>query len=127
DLDPFLDDVWATLQVAPSPARVLGRNAELALAGASALGWDAQPLQRNAPGCAGSCQCAIGCPRNAKLGVHLNALPQACAAGARIVSEARVERVLHRRGRAIGVLARARDGRAIRLDAPLVMVAAGAT
>jgi choline dehydrogenase-like flavoprotein len=127
ELDPFLDDVWETLAVAPSPAQVLGRNAELALAGAEKLGWQAAPLQRNAPGCAGSCQCAVGCPRNAKLGVHLNALPQACAAGARIISEARVERVLHRRGRAEGVLARARDGRAIELRAPLVMVAAGAT
>jgi choline dehydrogenase-like flavoprotein len=127
DLDPFVEDVWETLQVAPSPAPVLGRNAGLALAGAAALGWEARPLDRNAPGCGGCCQCAVGCPRNAKLGVHLNALPQACAAGARIVAEARVERVLHQRGRATGVLARARDGRALELRAPLVMVAAGAT
>jgi choline dehydrogenase-like flavoprotein len=127
DLEPFLDDVWATLQVAPSAAGVLGRNAELALAGAARLGWESRPLDRNAPGCGGSCQCAVGCPRNAKLGVHLNALPQACAAGARIVTEAHVERVLHQRGRATGVLARDRDGRAVELRAPLVMVAAGAT
>jgi choline dehydrogenase-like flavoprotein len=127
DLEARLDDVWDTLRVGPSPDRVLGRNAQLALAGARVLGWDAAPLQRNAPGCGGCCQCAVGCPRNAKLGVHLNALPQACAAGARIVSEARVERVLHTRGRATGVLARARDGRAVEVRAPLVMVAAGAT
>ncbi|MHB8671623.1 MAG: GMC family oxidoreductase N-terminal domain-containing protein, partial [Acidimicrobiales bacterium] len=90
---PYLDEVEATLRVAPVPAEVMGRNGELLLAGAAALGWRAGPLRRNAPGCGGCCQCAIGCPRNAKLGVHLNALPEACAAGARILSEARVERV----------------------------------
>lgn len=125
--DPYLDEVEATLQVAPVPAEVMGRNGELLLAGAAALGWRSGPLLRNAPGCGGCCQCAIGCPRNAKLGVHLNALPQACAAGARILSEARVERVLHSGGRASGVLARRRDGSRIELLARRVVVAAGAT
>jgi hypothetical protein len=122
-----LDDVEETIGVAPAPLAGIGRNAELALAGAAALGWRAAPLRRNAPGCAASCQCAIGCPRNAKAGVHLNALPQACRAGARIVGGARVERVLVEDGRAVGALARARDGRRIELRAPLVVVAAGAT
>lgn len=122
-----LDDVEATLGVAPAPADVLGRNARLALAGAAALGLQAAPLRRNAPGCAGSCQCALGCPRNAKAGVHLNALPQACAAGATIVSGLRAGRVLTDRGRATGVEARRADGSRVRILAPLVVVAAGTT
>lgn len=122
-----LDDVWATLQVAPVPAEVMGRNGELLLRGARALGWQAHPITRNAPGCGGCCQCAIGCPRNAKFGVHLNALPQACAAGARIVSEARVERVTVEDGRASGVLARRGDGSSFLVDADAVVVCAGAT
>lgn len=124
---PYLDEVETTLRVAPVPAAVMGRNGSLLLAGAETLGWQAGPLRRNAPGCGGCCQCAIGCPRNAKLGVHLNALPSACEAGARIVSEARVERVLHERGRAVGVLARRGDGSTVELRAELVVVAAGAT
>ena len=75
-------DVEATIGVAPAPMEVLGRNGELALEGAAALDWQSAPLRRNAPGCRGACQCAIGCPNNAKGGVHLNALPQACEAGA---------------------------------------------
>ena len=123
-----LDDVWDTLQVAPVPMEVMGRNGELALAGAAALGWRAGPLQRNAPGCGGCCQCAIGCPRNAKFGVHLNALPQACAAGARIVSDARVERVVVEAGRAVGVLGRRPDGTTFTVDADAgVVVSAGTT
>ncbi len=122
-----LDDVERTLQVAPVPLNVMGRNGRLLLDGAESLGWRAAPIPRNAPGCEGCCQCAIGCPRNAKFGVHLNALPQACAAGARIISEARVQRVLHRRGRARGVRARRPDGTALDVLADTVIVAAGAT
>ncbi|TMC49255.1 MAG: FAD-binding protein [Chloroflexi bacterium] len=124
---PLLDEVEATLQVAPVPDAVMGRNGALMLEGARALGWGAGPLLRNAPGCGGCCQCSIGCPRNAKFGVHLNALPQACAAGARILSDARVERILVTSGRAAGVVARGPDGSSLTLLARRVVVAAGAT
>ena len=126
-LAPYLDEVEQMLQVAPVPAVVMGHNGELLLAGAQQLGWASGPLQRNAPGCGGCCQCAIGCPRNAKLGVHLNALPDACAAGARIVSDARVTRVLTEGVRAVGVEARRRDGTTLLLCARTVVVAAGTT
>ena len=122
-----LDEVERTLQVAPVPLQIMGRNGRLLLDAANTLGWEAAPIPRNAPGCAGCCQCAIGCPSNAKFGVHLNALPQACAAGARIISEARVERVLHRNGRARGVRARRRDGTALDVLADTVVIAAGTT
>ncbi|WP_079009736.1 GMC family oxidoreductase N-terminal domain-containing protein, partial [Mycobacterium tuberculosis] len=105
-----LDDAEQTLRVAPVPLEIMGRNGRLLLQAAKSLGWRAAPIPRNAPGCRGCCQCAIGCPSNAKFGVHLNALPQACAAGARIISWARVERILHRAGRAYGVRARRPDG-----------------
>lgn len=126
-LEPRLDDVEATIGVAPAPMDVLGRNGRLALAGAAALGWEAAPLRRNAPGCRGACQCALGCPNNAKAGVHLTALPQACAAGARIVQRLRVRRVLERDGVATGVEGEDAHGRKVRVDARLVVVAAGAT
>jgi choline dehydrogenase-like flavoprotein len=119
-------DVEATIGVGPAPMEILGRNGELALEGAAALDWQNAPLRRNATGCRGSCQCAIGCPNNAKGGVHLNALPQACEAGARIVAGLHVKRVLSEDGRASGVLARAADGAEVRISAPLVVVAAGA-
>jgi choline dehydrogenase-like flavoprotein len=123
----LLDEVERTIAVAAVPAAVMGRNGELTLRGADRLGWSSGSLRRNAPGCGGCCQCALGCPRNAKFGVHLNALPQACAEGARIVSEARVARVLHDGGQATGVLARRPDGSTLRIDAPRVVVACGTT
>ncbi len=126
----LLDEVERTLQVASAPLDILGSNGLIALAGARELGWRAAPLRRNAPGCGGCCQCAVGCPRNAKNGVHLNALPQACEAGARILTNAWVQRVLTERARggrrAAGVRALRPDGSALEILAPLVVVAAGA-
>ncbi|CNF52387.1 oxidoreductase GMC-type [Mycobacterium tuberculosis] len=122
-----LEEVEATLRVARQPVEPLGRNGLLALEGAERLGWRAAPLRRNAPGCTGSAQCAVGCPHNAKYGVHLNALPQACEAGARIVTQARAERILVERGTATGVRARRPDGTALEILAPRIVVAAGAT
>jgi len=123
---PYLDDVEETLRVGPVPPPVMGRNGELLLTGAAGKGWSSHPITRNAPDCVGSCQCSIGCPRNAKFGVHLNALPQACDAGARIISHARVTRVLHGDGRATGVAVRRPDGSALEVHADTVVVAAGA-
>ncbi|MCF3130355.1 GMC family oxidoreductase [Streptomyces olivochromogenes] len=130
DFGRRLDEVERTLRVATQPLDVLGGNGRIALAGASALGWGAAPLRRNAPGCKGSCQCVVGCPTGAKQSVQLSVLPDACAAGARIVTGARVERVLvdaDRPGgpRAAGVRVR-REGGAVEILAPLVVVAAGA-
>jgi choline dehydrogenase-like flavoprotein len=125
-LGPRIADVEATIGVAPAPMEVLGRNGELALEGAAALDWQSAPLRRNAPGCRGACQCAIGCPNNAKGGVHLNALPQSCEAGARIATGLRVQRVLSEAGRAVGVAGHRPDGSEVRISAPMVIVAAGA-
>ncbi|MEV6785251.1 GMC family oxidoreductase [Streptomyces sp. NPDC051098] len=128
---PCLDEAERTLRVAPQPLDVLGNNGRLALAGAEALGWAASPLRRNAPGCKGSCQCVVGCPTGAKQSVQLSVLPDACAAGARIVTGARVRRILvdsDRPGgsRAAGVVVRREDGGELEVLAPLVVVAAGA-
>ncbi len=129
----FLDEVESTLRVATVRDDVLGNNGRIALAGARELGWSSHRLSRNAPGCGGCCQCAIGCPRNAKFGVHLNALPDACAAGAKIVTDARVQAILHGARvradgvRADGVRALRPDGSEFEILAERVVVAAGAT
>ncbi|MFF3885949.1 GMC family oxidoreductase N-terminal domain-containing protein [Streptomyces sp. NPDC001914] len=128
---PLLDEAERTLRVAPQPLDVLGNNGLLALAGAGRLGWRAAPLRRNAPGCKGSCQCVVGCPTGAKQSVQLSVLPDACAAGARIVTGARVLRILVDHDvpgppRAAGVRARRPDGGVMEILSPLVVTAAGA-
>ncbi|MGW7428904.1 GMC family oxidoreductase N-terminal domain-containing protein [Streptomyces sp. NPDC054861] len=125
-----LDEVERTLRVATQPLDVLGNNGMLALAGARELSWKAAPLRRNAPGCKGSCQCVVGCPTGAKQSVQLSVLPDACAAGAQIVTSARVRRILVDQGRpggcaAAGVMVRRADGSELEILSPLVVVAAG--
>ncbi|MFJ8675738.1 GMC family oxidoreductase N-terminal domain-containing protein [Streptomyces sp. NPDC093589] len=126
-----LDEVERTLQVATPPIDLLGTNGRTALRGAERLGWQAAPLRRNATGCKGSCQCVVGCPTGAKQSVQLSVLPDACRAGARIVTGARALRILTERDRpggprACGVVVRRPDGSECEILAPLVVVAAGA-
>ncbi|WP_328540353.1 GMC family oxidoreductase [Streptomyces sp. NBC_00344] len=126
-----LDEVERTLTVARQPIDVLGTNGRLTLLGAERLGWRADALRRNAPGCRGSCECVVGCPTGAKQSVQLSVLPDACAHGARIITSARVRRLLVDRDRpggprAAGVAARRPDGSSFEILAPLVVVAAGA-
>ncbi|MGW7364271.1 GMC family oxidoreductase N-terminal domain-containing protein [Streptomyces sp. NPDC054841] len=128
---PYLDEAERTLRVATQPLDVLGNNGRIALAGAERLGWQAGPLRRNAPGCKGSCQCVVGCPTGAKQSVQLSVLPDACAAGARIVTGATVRRILvdgdHPGGpRAAGIRVRREGGGEFEILSPLVVVAAGA-
>ncbi|NNN22324.1 MAG: FAD-binding protein [Acidimicrobiales bacterium] len=130
----YLDEVEDILRVAPAPLDVMGNNGLLAIKGATSLGYQVAPLRRNAPGCMGSCQCAIGCPQNAKNGVHLNALPLACSCGAKIVSNAKVLNILHNTAlvkgaevRAYGIRAKRKDGSCFEILADQIVVACGAT
>src|SRR5207245_89990 len=43
-LTPFVDDAWTTINAAPVPLEVMGRNGELALEGGRRLDWHAAPL-----------------------------------------------------------------------------------
>ncbi|WP_431676322.1 GMC family oxidoreductase N-terminal domain-containing protein [Kitasatospora sp. KL5] len=119
-----LDEIERTLRVATQPLDVLGRGGLLTLEGAEHLGWQAGPLRRNAPGCRGSTQCVVGCPTGAKQSVQLSVLPDACAAGARIVTDARVTRILTDPDRPGGP--RAAGITALEILGPLVVLAAGA-
>jgi choline dehydrogenase-like flavoprotein len=132
DLVPYYEDVERTLGVAPVPWEVMGNNGKIAARGAEALGIPGRPLTRNAAGCRGSGVCAAGCPTDGKRGVHLNYLPQAIEGGAEIFARCRVDRILTRGGRAVGVKGKvlSSDGR-VAGDLTLharrgVVVAAGA-
>ena len=132
-LGAYYAEVERTLQVEPASWSVMGRNAEVIRLGVEKLGLSGRPLPRNAPDCHGSGQCAVGCPVDAKRGVHLNYLPQAVDAGANIFARARADVVVREGTRAVGVRGRFRDAQ----DQPTgafflrarrgVVIAAGAT
>ncbi len=101
------------------------------LRGARALGWEAAPTRRNADACGDCGSCGFGCPRGTKRsGIRVH-LAEASAAGARVVANARVARVLLEGGRAVGVEGTVGgDDRTTRrrvvVRAPIVVLAAGA-
>ena len=102
----------------------------IVLRGARALGWDAEPAHRNADACGDCGSCGFGCRRGTKRsGIRVH-LAEAAAAGARIVPDARVTRVILEDGRAVGVEAESslggdRPGRRVVVRAPAVVLAAG--
>jgi choline dehydrogenase-like flavoprotein len=115
------------------------------LRGAEVLGWEAAPTRRNSTGCDDCGSCPFGCRRGAKHSGIRAHLATAFAAGARIVPQVRVTRILSEGGRAVGVegLALVTDPttgqpipdptaprgartRSLEVRAPQVVVAAGA-
>ena len=130
-MEPYFVEAERILHVEPNAEDTYGRNTKLFLEGARRLGWPAARAPRNMRRCMGLNNCALGCPTGAKQAMHVTEVPRALAAGAALVTDARVDRVLFRRGRAVGVRGRLLDaagrrrGR-FRAHAPLVVLAGGA-
>lgn len=97
-----------------------------------AHGIELKPLRRNTRDCNGCGRCNFGCPHGAKLSVDRTYLPRALAGGARVLSDALVDRVLVKGNRAVGVTGRFRNGKHGKPRSPFVVharrvvVAAGA-
>ncbi|MGA7704246.1 MAG: GMC family oxidoreductase [Solirubrobacteraceae bacterium] len=126
-LRPFFERVEHALSVSEVTPELAGANAAVLRRGAERLGWSHGYLSRNARGCVGSGVCAFGCPTSAKQHTGITYVPRAESAGARIVTGARVERVVvePRTAAAIGVSALTASGARLEIDAPTVIVAAG--
>jgi choline dehydrogenase-like flavoprotein len=120
--DPVLEDwnrrfgiEWATdlvqefsaaerfLRVTPVDPERMGRNGQLAMEGAAAIGASGGPISRNAGSCVQCSSCPFGCEIDAKRGMHVSYLPRAVAAGARLRTGVEAQRVLVEDGRAVGV------------------------
>jgi choline dehydrogenase-like flavoprotein len=91
------------LRVVPLDPERMGRNGQLAMEGAAALGASGGPISRNAGSCVQCSSCPLGCEIDAKRGMHVSYLPRAVAAGARLRAGVEARRVLVEGGRATGV------------------------
>ena len=81
----------------------MGRNGQLAMEGAAALGVSGGPISRNAGNCVQCSSCPYGCRIDAKRGMHVSYVPRAVAAGARLRTGVEARRVIVEDGRAAGV------------------------
>src|SRR5947208_2615217 len=105
-MDPYFTEVERILHVEPNDEDTFGQNTHLFLEGARRLGWPVARAPRNMRRCMGLNNCALGCPTGAKQAMLVTEIPRALAAGAALVTHARVDRVLFRGRRAIGVRGR---------------------
>ncbi len=110
DLDADYAEAEQFLHVAQLDPETMGRNGQLAMEGAAAIGASGAPIHRNAGSCVQCSSCPFGCAIDAKRGMHVSYLPRAVAAGARIRAGVEVERVLVEDGRAVGARCSTRAG-----------------
>jgi choline dehydrogenase-like flavoprotein len=103
DLAPDFAEAEEFLRVTPLDPERMGRNGQLAMEGAAALGASGGPISRNAGSCVQCSSCPYGCRIDAKRGMHVSYLPRAVAAGARIRAGVEARDVLVEAGRAAGV------------------------
>ncbi len=112
-------------------------NNRVVLDGAASLGWRASSAMINANGCVRCGFCGVGCRHDAKQSALVTFIPRALAAGAALYADADVTRVeVRERDTGNGtpplkrVYAHVREGtqatRTLTIDAPVVVVAAGA-
>jgi choline dehydrogenase-like flavoprotein len=103
DLDPDFAEAEEFLRVQPLDPERMGRNGQLAMEGAAALGVSGGPISRNAGSCVQCSSCPYGCRIDAKRGMHVSYLPRAVAAGARLRAGVDARRIIVEEGRAVGV------------------------
>jgi choline dehydrogenase-like flavoprotein len=103
DLHPHFAEAEEFLRVTQLDPERMGRNGQLAMEGAEALGASGGPISRNAGGCVQCSSCPFGCAIDAKRGMHVSYVPRAVAAGARLRTNVEARRVLMESGRAAGV------------------------
>jgi choline dehydrogenase-like flavoprotein len=102
-LDPDFAEAEEFLRVTPLDPETMGRNGQLAMEGAAAIGASGGPISRNAGNCVQCSSCPYGCRIDAKRGMHVSYVPRAVAAGARLRTGAEARRILVEDGRATGV------------------------
>jgi choline dehydrogenase-like flavoprotein len=106
DMEPWFERVERRIHAAHQDPETIGKDNELLKRGADAKGWKVIPNIRNQVHCAGSNNCAFGCPTGAKQSALVSYVPRALHFGARLYSDVRVERITRSGKRATGVIAR---------------------
>ena len=129
DLDEDYAEAEEFLRVTQLDPDRMGRNGQLAMEGAAALGASGAPIYRNAGNCVQCSSCPYGCAIDAKRGMHVSYMPRAVAAGARVRAGVEAQRVLVEGGRAVGLACDFRDGsghtRSFEVRARRAVIAAG--
>ena len=113
-MEPLFERVERRIHVAHQDPGTIGRDNQLLKEGADAMGWKVIPNLRNQVHCAGSNNCAFGCPTGAKQSALVSYIPRALHFGARVYSDVRVAEITRAGKRATGI-----EGRVVRANGTL--------
>lgn len=130
-LEPSFQRVEAGLKVKPIREDEVNALNRLIRRGTRKLGWSGLLANHNREGCVQAGYCILGCSYDAKQSMLVTYVPRADAAGARIFADAQVEGIEAQGGRVRRVHARAaladgRPGPRLVVEAPVVVLSAGA-
>lgn len=133
ELAPHFAAVEERLGIETWPADRANPNNKVLLDGCESLGWEVSPLRRNVRGCANTGMCGVGCPIDAKQGMHVTYLADAVAGGCRVYTGCRVQQLVEQNNRIREVQAILHDpvtdrptGATIRVRAKVTVSSAGA-
>jgi len=122
---PIFDEVERRINAHVVDVGLLGGNWRIMKRGCDALGIEIRPLMHNVKECKGRGRCQYGCRQGAKQSTDLTFVPSALAAGAKLLTSHRVDRVILDNGKAAGVSGVSPEGR-FEIKAGVVVLAMGA-
>lgn len=129
-LVPYFARAAAAVNASLTPGPAGPPTDILARAGA-AMGWKISQLERGQNRCVGTNLCSAACPTGGKSAMTATLIPRALMRGARLLSQTRVQKLIHRDGRAGGAaaLALGADGRrhTVTISADAIFLCAGTT
>ncbi|MCB9727013.1 MAG: GMC family oxidoreductase [Deltaproteobacteria bacterium] len=131
-LEPYFEQVEARVSARQQRAESVGADNKIMREGSRRMGWNYSENPRNQQECVGSNNCVLGCPTGAKQSTLVTFMPTAMAAGARCLTEVRIDRLIIEGGRCVGVAGHAIDpvrmrrGVAVEVRANAVVIACGA-
>ena len=129
---PLFEEVEARISCKPQIPVSIGGDNRIMSEAARRKGWKHTKNNRNQHLCVGANNCILGCPTGAKQSSLVTWMPDAMAAGARCLTDVRVESLCIEGGRCAGVKGRAIDPRSnrptrhVQVRARAVVIACGA-
>lgn len=131
DLAPIFERIEEMLHVVPIAENEVNSNGRLVLKGLAQLGYHAATFHHNRIDCYQCGFCQLGCAFDAHRSIDVTYVPRALAAGCRLLTRARVERIIEKNGKATGVVGRFIEkdtdepSAGFSIEADIVVLAAG--
>jgi choline dehydrogenase-like flavoprotein len=125
ELQPIFDEVERRINAHSVDIELLGGNWRVLKRGCDAIGVEIKPLKHNVKNCKARGRCQYGCQEGAKQGTDQTFIPSALKAGARLLTEHKVERVIMEGSKAVGLAGTSPDG-PFEIRADVVVLSMGA-